>query len=830
MKRLAFTALSIVTSLILASCGGGSQSSGSMAPVVVKLSNTFALVAVGSAPIKITATVSGPGGSQGVTWTLSVANAGCSPACGTLQPDPPPSMAATYTPPKDVPTNQTATITARAIADPKQTFVFNFQITPPVVITITNPFTSQTVGGPLTDILAQISSDPTKAGLTWTLTAGGTDCQPTCGTLTVDAATSLTSHYLPPTTLPTGASANPTISAISAAVPSAKASFNFTIVPPPISVLITNKFVSQAIGGPPVAVNASVPNDSVNAGVTWALTANGAACSPDCGTLVPAASPSFSATYTPPTTLPTGAAANPTITATSVTDTTKSDSFSFTIANASSALNGHYAFLLRGFNPSGTSPLAIAGAFLSDGTGGITDAEFELNNGGNIVDFPSPMTGSYTVDSSFNGISRVTITFASMPVNLVLKCVLSSDGKRGQIIQLDNSGFLTSGTLVQQDPAALSADPGGNYAFGVDSDTPVGLRIVEAGQFVLGAGGASITGGLADAIQFGGASAIGGVGGGAAISAGAATPPDPLFGRGTLTLNVGGTGDVQFSYYVIDGQKLNLLETDGGAALNSLFSGTAQKQKTMDANTINSTGVMALTGMNLVNGTTVMPDTAIGVLTIAASTATVTYDSNNGLSAITLQQVTGSIPSGSIPSAAFDLNTGRVLVAQTLVQGILFYYYDTGKAYAIDISPNSASRALSGQLVPQAAGPFSTSTDLSGNLLGRAGGASTAGAPNVDFAAAFNGTSGYSYTLDLTTTNTSVGSNGQVVNFSSSDGFLIDDPVSGHGKFQLLGGVLGDPNLGAPDIVSFYLIGPKQFVAIGNVAGVPSGVFFFDPQ
>jgi hypothetical protein len=416
-----------------------------------------------------------------------------------------------------------------------------------------------------------------------------------------------------------------------------------------------------------------------------------------------------------------------------------------------------------------------------------------------------------------------------MPVNLVLKCALSSDGKRGQIIQLDDSGFLTSGTLVQQDSSALAGDPGGNYAFGVDSDAPVGQRTVEAGQFILGAGGTSITGGLADAIQFGNANAIGGINGGAAIAADTATAPDS-FGRGTMKLNVGGTGEVQFSYYVTDGQRLNLLEIDGGAALSSLFSGTAQKQKTMDANTINSTGVFALTGMNLVNGTTATPDTVVGVVTITDPTATITYDRNTGLNVNVLQQVTGSIPSGSIPSAAFDATTGRVLVAQTIVTAMLFYYYDTGKAYVIDISPNSASHALSGQLVPQAAGPFSEATDLSGNFIGRAGGSSTAGAPNVDFASTFNGVSGYDYTLDLTTTNTSLGSNGQIVNFSSSAGFQIDDPVSGHGKLQLLGGVLGDSNVGTPDIVSFYLLGPNQFVAIGNVSGVPSGVLFFDPQ
>src|SRR5262249_54760460 len=148
-------------------------------------------------------------------------------------------------------------------------------------------------------------------------------------------------------------------------------------------------------------------------------------------------------------------------------------------------------------------------------------------------------------------IPLVTITLASTPVNLVLKCAVSSDGTRGQIVQMDSSGYLTSGTLLQQDPAALKADPGGTYAFGVDSDAPVGQRIVAAGQFVLGAGGPNITGGLADAIQFGGANPIaGGVNGGATISAGTATAPDS-FGRGTLTLNAGGAGAVQYSYYVI---------------------------------------------------------------------------------------------------------------------------------------------------------------------------------------------------------------------------------------------------------------------------------------
>ncbi len=175
-------------------------------------------------------------------------------------------------------------------------------------------------------------------------------------------------------------------------------------------------------------------------------------------------------------------------------------------------------------------------------------------------------------------------------------------------------------------------------------------------------------------------------------------------------------------------------------------------------------------------------------------------------------------------------------MANTIVTDMALYYYDAGSAYAIDISPNGASHALSGPLVPRAPGRFSPSADLSGNLIGRAGGSSTAGAPNVDFAATFDGIQNDAFVLDFTTTNTSLGTNGQIVDYSATDPtdpnslFQIDDTLTGHGSFRLAGALLGDPSPTAADNVSFYFIGPKQFVAIGNKVGAPSGVLLFDPK
>ena len=53
----------------------------------------------------------------------------------------------------------------------------------------------------------------------------------------------------------------------------------------PISVTITNKISTIAAGAAATTLNATVQSDSSNSGVTWSLTAGGAACSPTCGSL-----------------------------------------------------------------------------------------------------------------------------------------------------------------------------------------------------------------------------------------------------------------------------------------------------------------------------------------------------------------------------------------------------------------------------------------------------------------------------------------------------------------------------------------------------------------
>jgi hypothetical protein len=837
MKRYLAALLGV---FVVGWCGACNSSTGStVAGIVVNVSGSFKVVEAGGTPVTLTASVSGDPGNHGVTWTLSVANTNCSPACGTLKASGgAQNLSAVYTPPPSAPVNQQATITVRSMGDDRQVFAFNFQISAPISVSIAPKFNTQTAGGPVVDLTATLSNDLTNSGISWTLTAGGANCSPECGTLTVDAPPSLTAHYQPPATVPAGGSASPTITAASVADAGKSDSFTFTIVAPPISVSISNKFSTRTVGGSAVVVNAVLTNDAASAGVTWTLTSTAGACSPACGTLTADPAPSFSATYLPPATAPSGADGSPKITAASVTDPTKSDSFSFTIVIASALFKGSYAFQLRGFNASG-APMAMAGSISSDGSGTITGGELDLNDSG-TVGHVSGLSGSYTVDTSFNSIPRLTITIAADANILGLKGALSSDGTRGRIIEYDGSLRLDAGSLLLQDAAALSAaNPSGSYAFGLDSDAGTSIsgantttgRIVEAGQFTLGPGGASVAGGVADAGQAGAPSPLFGGVTPASIAAGAATSPDSL-GRGTLTLSINGNAN-SYAYYVVNSQQLNLIETDSGGTFATVQAGTAQRQKTLDANSINATSVVALTGTAVSGGTT-LPSVIIGVLTVTGGTsASANYEYN----------AAGTVPPNQLPvsSAAtffspFDPATGRAVVLNAFFFGAAAYLYDIGQGFLVDITPssNGVNHAFSGPLTVQTPGPFSVPSDIAGNYIALAGGSSSPAIPNLDFAATFDAAGGYSSEVDFTNANLSIGSSGQAQNILRPGLYVLADPNVGRGTISFIPGIFGDFTSDQPLFGSFYVIGPRQLVVIGQGplgSGVdPSGILFFDPQ
>jgi hypothetical protein len=705
-----------------------------------------------------------------------------------------------------------------------------------VTVTVTNAFSSIQVGTAAVTLNAVVKNDKKNRGVNWLLTVANVNCSPACGTLTSAGPTTLTAVYTPPASTPSNQTA--TISAVPVDDAAGIFAFDFTIQAS-ISVTITNKFTQQLVGSSGVVVATTVANDNLNAGVTWTLTAGGSACSPACGILTVGAAPSFSAAYMAPATLPTGASAMPTITATSVTDPKKSDSFSFSIVAATAILQGNYTFLLRGYDGAGI-PMALAGSLNADGNGNITAGEMDINDGGGITVVPSPATGNYTIDASFNNVPRGTFTITSFTFpnssdHPSFRIAMSGDGKRGKIIELDGTGYLNAGTITAQDSTALTTSiPAASYAFGFDSDAPVGGRIVEDGQFILGSAG--VTGGLVDESKAANANPIYS---GATVSPDVATAPDTS-GRGTFTLTVNGNS-TKYAYYIVNANQLNVIEIDQGLMFGTVQAGVARAQASLTAASVNTSpaSVLQMTGMDAIPGTPngIGPDVIIGVVTISAANGfSMTFDANDLGTVLRGHPATGTVTS-------FDATTGRGVLSNDggfnagFVNSAVFYLYATGSGFIIDADPSTpngtppdqavTNNAFSGTFVTQTGTPFNAQS-VSGNLLALAGASAIPDIPNIAAAVNANSQAG---TLSAAGDATSLNSQeGNLPDISFNGSYSITDTNLGHGSGTLPAGFFGYFQSNAQIPVTFYMIAPNQFVLIGAENGANSGVAFFDPE
>lgn len=327
--RVACVSLLSLLILSLAGCSAGAGS-GNGNNVTVTINNPVTSVQADTAAISFTATAQNDSTNSGVSWSLTANGSACSPTCGSLSEAT--STTVTYTPPTSAPAspNNQPTLTATSVAKTSKSATDAFTITSAIIVTITNTFTSVNTGANAFVVNATVQNDSTNSGVSWTLTANGTACSPACGSLSGATTTSIT--YAPPSSVPAN---QPTLTATSVHDTLVSASDSFTIQKPAIVVSIEGKFSSATAGSGPIPVQASVQNDPSDQGVTWTLKANGTTCTMStCGTVTAINSPSFSAQYNPPASVPSPPYNTPTITATSVADATKSATDAFTITAA----------------------------------------------------------------------------------------------------------------------------------------------------------------------------------------------------------------------------------------------------------------------------------------------------------------------------------------------------------------------------------------------------------------------------------------------------------------------------------------------------------------
>jgi hypothetical protein len=308
-----------------------------------------------------------------------------------------------------------------------------------------------------------------------------------------------------------------------------------------------------------------------------------------------------------------------------------------------SALNSAnpYAFLLKGTDGSG-NPVAIAGSFTPDGSGGLVNATADYNGFTNgpaqlqvnlaassysfgsstlgclALVFSGPVGGAVGASSAGTaprlpqgsvkraGGVKVSATQASAPSFVQFSFSLGGfDGTlyhSGRIMESDNTGGGTnaSGFLHVQDPSSFSlASMRPNYAFGVNGWTagsPGVFGTAIPGTFSNSSGALFV--GFVDLIL--GDSPSGELTGGSGTLN---SSIDATTGRGTGTYTIPSTAGnltFDFAFYILNGSDVTFLSTDSPVAAGSasLLSGRALASSvTFAAGALNGAYLLASQGL-----------------------------------------------------------------------------------------------------------------------------------------------------------------------------------------------------------------------------------------
>ncbi len=409
-----------------------------------------------------------------------------------------------------------------------------------------------------------------------------------------------------------------------------------------ISVSIAPTRASLLVTGPQ-EFTATVTNDVTNRGVTWTVApAGGTLCTGvACGTVSATSTASGApTTYEAPPTAPTGGTVM--VTATSVTDPTKSASATVTITSGvnNPRLNGDYAFTFDGMSAGGSFVFAGVGRFTTDGAGNVTNGELDINASqypGPVVP-QEPFTGTYAIGADNRGVMTWDIpsggaaggtqrfakfAFALMANGSAMFSVFDPVGGRTE---------LGSGTMEKVDTAAYNtARITGDYAFGVVGVDHSNNRAAFAGRLTAdGAGNFTNVDAVLNAS---------GTANSATFTSSTYAVSDTSSGRGTihLTALVGGVlRSFNFVFYIVNAGKLLAMETDQYAISAPLLNGVLLHQQAPAGGfsnaSLNGGMVIYLTGRSVCgSGTGPAPNVLAGLLTADSNGAlTLTYDQNCG--------------------------------------------------------------------------------------------------------------------------------------------------------------------------------------------------------
>jgi large repetitive protein len=347
-------------------------------------------------------------------------------------------------------------------------------------------------------------------------------------------------------------------------------------------------------------------------------------------------------------------------------------------------LNGPYAIFLQGFNGSGApgTPVALAGSFVANGTGGITGGSVDLSNSsGHQLLTISNISTAYTVGS--NGQGCVTLTFPG-PTTATFHFVLggvNANGapvnvaSAGRIIEFDDysgSGNHTSGVLRRQDTTVFSPSDTANlqsrFAFGLDGVDFNKGHIAEAGSISLNPSTGLLSSGVFDVDDAGFVQTnISGV-------TGSITGVSSSTGRALLSTN-STVGPFNGAIYIVNANEFFIVGIDTFSSSVPILSGRAIKTAALNTYTASTpagsyifheTGIDLNSGGSSCSSSTPCAVAQIGIVTLTSGTST--------LSGTSTSFEAGSSSSDSFSATyTVDSASGRITISGAGSGAPVFY-------------------------------------------------------------------------------------------------------------------------------------------------------------
>jgi hypothetical protein len=656
-------------------------------------------------------------------------------------------------------------------------------VTRPVsVVSVSMSDASVTLGAGETYQLTATVTGTSNTAVTWSLSG----CATGCGTI------SATGLYTAPSVLL--AQASVTVTATSQADSTKFATCSVQLMPITVSIAPAGAWVAP---GATLQVTGRVSYDGKNAGVTWALAAG---CSvATCGALSNVTLSSV--TYTAPATVPNSPAV--TLTATSITDPSKTAATTITISVTHALAAGDYTFIFNGweiqYEQEGQyyTPhrIATAGHFHADSSGNITNGVEDVNSSSGVSQSVR-FTGAYGTGSDGRGDFTITTSQGTATYHMTV----ATSGNKGEFIKYDglpaNAPISGSGHFERQDNTAFSLSAlAGPHAVGLSGTFNIWNRVAAVGRFntdatgMLSAGTMDVTG------QMHGAG-FPQVNSANLALTGTFSAPSPSTGRGTAALALspaptGVTSNLNFAYYVISNDRILLVQTDRTPVL----SGEIRSQNgTYSAASFNGPGIFSMTGVDIEYGWEGEPAVVGQVVSNGSGSITGIVDGTTddpSVPSAVNQAFTGSYSLGSNGRASLTLQLGSGN-ADTAIA----YFFGQNEAF---LMRTSGSVVLFGNVKPQAGGPF-TAASVSGVFRTYTDAPPGEDVENDSGLTTWDGTGGVTATVDLT-------DGTQVYHYDLAGTYGVTPNGRGTLTFS--------PAMKLPEV--FWLISPKELVGIGTL-------------